>query len=153
MKEIVVILDNVRSALNVGNIFRTSDGAGVSKIYLLGITPEPSHPKVSKTALGAEETVPFEKLENKDSEELILKLINDGFEIYSIEETNGSANFFENDFGDRVAFVFGHEITGVSNEIMNKSKKILHLPMQGEKNSLNVSNTVAIVLYSAQFGK
>lgn len=151
MKEVIVVLDNVRSALNVGAIFRSCNGAGVKKLYLTGITPAPPHIKILKTALGTEQEVEHEY--KKNGVELISQLKNDGFQIISLEENSKAVDFYESDIKEKVALVFGHEITGVSNEIMNLSDLILKLPMKGKKNSLNVSNTVAIVLYDIMFSR
>ena len=151
MREVIVILDSIRSALNVGAIFRTSDGAGVKKLYLTGITPYPPHPKVLKTALGADEYVEFEH--NKNVSEVIDKLKKEGYSIISLEEHKDAKGFFEVELPKKCAFVFGNEITGVSNDVIAKSDMLLMLPMNGKKNSLNVATTIGIVLYSAMFGK
>lgn len=151
MKEIIVILDNIRSALNVGAIFRTCEGAGVSRIILGGITPYPPHPKIKKTALGADEFVPFEHKQNLLKQIEALK--EDGFEIISIEESKESTSFFEYEFSDKIAFVFGHEITGVSMEVQDLSDSILELPMMGQKRSLNVATVAGITIYNARFSK
>jgi len=151
MKEIILMLDNVRSALNVGAILRTSDGAGVKKVYLAGITPYPPHPRVLKTALGAEESVDFEHI--KDAKAVIQKYKDEGFQIVSIEETEGAQDFFGHNFTSKVLILMGNEITGVQEEIMKMSDSILVLPMKGKKTSLNVATTTGIVLYTLQFCK
>jgi 23S rRNA (guanosine2251-2'-O)-methyltransferase len=152
MKEIIVILDNIRSALNVGAIFRTCDGVGVQKLYLVGITPYPPHPKVLKTALGANEYVEYEHVEN--SIEVIAKYKKEGFEVYSLEENKVARNFFQEDLShDKLVFVMGNEILGVPEEIQKISDGVLFLPMIGRKNSLNVATTTGIVLYNAQFAR
>lgn len=152
MREIIVMLDNIRSALNVGAIFRTCDGAGVKKIYLAGITPDPSHPKIAKTALNAESFMSYEKVNSL--QESIEQYKKNGFEIISIEEGITSENLFEKsrNLPDKLCLIFGHEITGVSNESVELSDHVFHLPMVGKKNSLNVSTTVGIVTYYLQFG-
>ena len=150
-KEVIVILDNIRSALNVGAIFRSCNGAGVSKLYLTGITPHPPHPKVTKTALGTENEVNFEYI--KSATEVISKYKEQGFSIYSLEENSRAVDYYSTELSQKAVLIFGHEITGVSNELMDKSDAILKLPMKGKKNSLNVSNTVAIVLYDIMFSR
>ncbi|MDQ6985146.1 MAG: TrmH family RNA methyltransferase [Candidatus Dojkabacteria bacterium] len=145
MKEIIIMLDNVRSALNVGAIFRTCDGANVKKIYLSGITPYPPHQKVLKTALGAENYIDFEHVDKLNDS--IDKYKEAGFEIISIEQTNNSKNFKGHEFGDKIVFIVGNEITGVSNEVIEKSDCSLELPMHGKKNSLNVATTLGISVY------
>jgi 23S rRNA (guanosine2251-2'-O)-methyltransferase len=145
MKEIIVILDNIRSALNVGAIFRTADGAGVKKVYLCGITPDGSHMKVQKTALGAEEYIDY-KLE-KDISKVIADLKQDGYTIYSVEQTKDSKNYNKIEFPEKVALIFGNELTGVSVEALEKSDQAMDIPMYGKKNSLNVATCVGIILY------
>lgn len=145
MKEIIVILDNVRSVLNVGAILRTCDGAAVKKLYLVGITPNISHKKIPKTALGAEEYVESEHV--KDAKSLIKTLKSEGYQIISIEQSNISEDYSKIDYSKKVCLVFGNEISGVSNEVLEISDKVAELPMKGKKNSLNVSTTVGIVLY------
>lgn len=152
MKEIIVVLDNVRSALNVGAIFRTCEGAGVDRIILSGITPYPPHNKISKTALGAEKIVDFEHVKS-DILPLLKEYKQKGFEIIAIEETPTAGKFFDTDTDDRAILVFGHEITGVAQEIQEISDKILELPMLGQKRSLNVATTAGIVIYNLKFGK
>lgn len=151
--EIIVILDNIRSALNVGAIFRTCDGAGVNKIILSGITPHPPHPKVLKTSLGANEYVDFEV--EKDLIKTVEHLKKNEFRVYSIEENKIATDFFESNFRseEKVVFIFGNEIFGVSKELQELSDEILFLPMIGKKRSLNVSTTAGIVLYNAKFAK
>ncbi len=151
MREVVVILDNIRSALNVGAIFRTCDGAGVKSLILSGITPYPPHPKVVKTAIGAEESVNFKH--TKDLIDEINKLKEDGFKIVSIEQTDSSKNFFEAELSEKIVLIFGNELTGVSSEVLSQSDLVLELPMRGEKNSLNVATTVGIVLYNTMFSR
>ncbi len=145
MKEIVVVLDNVRSVLNVGAILRTCDGAGVKKLYLCGITPDITHKKISKTALGAENYV---KTEHKKSAlEVVEYLKKEGFSIISVEQASNSEDYSNIVYNNKVCLIFGNEISGVDIELLNISDKIVELPMLGKKNSLNVSTTVGIILY------
>jgi 23S rRNA (guanosine2251-2'-O)-methyltransferase len=118
--KIFVIVDNVRSAYNVGSIFRTADGAGSCEILLCGISPTPEHLKVGKTALGATETVAWKYF--KTTQEAITYLKEKGI-------------------------VLGHETEGVNRDILEKSDKIVSIPMRGSKNSLNVASAAAIILY------
>jgi len=145
MKEIVVILDNVRSVLNVGAILRTCDGAGVKKLYLAGITPEVTHKKIAKTALGAEAYVKSEHV--KSAIEVVEELKKEGFEIISVEQTSKSEDYSKVEYSDKVCLIFGNEISGVSSELLDLSNKVVELPMFGKKNSLNVATTVGIVVY------
>ena len=145
MGERVVILDNIRSTFNVGSVFRTSDGAGISKIYLVGITPTPDHNKIKKTALGAENYVDWEHVAS--IENLVEKLKDEGFRIYAVEQSKNSIDYREVQLTDKSAFIFGNEISGVSPQTLNLVDDVLEIPMKGKKNSLNVSTTVGIILY------
>lgn len=148
MKEIVVILENIRSAHNVGAILRTADGAGVKKIYLVGITPHSDHPKVKKTSLGAENFIETEYYTSTD--QAIEYLRSQGFKIFSIEQSKDSKKLTKNTFTDfqKICVVFGNELTGISTETMLNSDSVIEIPMLGKKNSLNVSTTVGIILYN-----
>jgi 23S rRNA (guanosine2251-2'-O)-methyltransferase len=151
-KEIIILLDNVRSALNVGASIRTCDGAGVGRIITFGITPFPPHPKVLKTSLGAEKIIKFDNIKD-NLEDLLTKYRKEGYQICAIEETKGSENFFETNLSDKIIYIFGNEITGVSDNLLKLSDKVLALPMQGSKNSLNVATTVGIILYNTMFSR
>ena len=145
----VIVLDNIRSALNVGAIFRTCDGAGISKLYLCGITPYPPHNRIPKTALGAVEYVEWERATS--TIETITKLKAEGYKIYSIEQTEQSIPYTDIEYTEKSAFVFGHEISGVADEVLESSDQIIELPMHGKKNSLNVATTAGIISYHAAF--
>ncbi len=159
MQEKVVIIDNVRSAHNVGSIFRTADGAGVSKVYLIGPTPTPVdrfgriQTEISKTSLGASESVAWEHVgtsERKSTEEaisLILKLKQKGFVVVAIEQDARASSFYDFKVPEKVAYIFGAEVEGVQREIINAADKIVEIPMQGMKESLNVSVTAGVVLF------
>ncbi len=151
MKEVIVLLDNVRSALNVGAIFRTCDGAGVKELILSGITPYPPHPKVIKTSIGAEEHIKFEYL--KDPKDRIVELKKEGFVVVSIEQTPKSKDFFREKLPEKVLIIMGNELTGVSSDLLKLSDLVLELPMNGVKNSLNVATTTGIVLYNTTFSR
>ncbi len=151
--EAVVILENVRSAHNVGAIFRTAESVGITKIYLVGYTPAPldrfgrSVPDLQKTALGADTMVPWEQCE--DMAPLIQKLKTESFAIVAVERTDDAMDYKEYVPGDRVAFVFGNEVDGVSSEALAAAGVVISLPMKGRKESLNVSVATGIVLYRA----
>jgi 23S rRNA (guanosine2251-2'-O)-methyltransferase len=147
IKEVVVILEDVRSTFNVGSVLRTADGAGVSKVYMCGITPDGKHPKVVKTALGAENFIAWEH--RKDTMELLAELKSQGFKLISVEQAENSEDYRKIEYGEKVAFIFGNEITGVSKEALNISDHVAEIPMLGKKNSLNVSTTTGIILYNA----
>ena len=141
---ITVVLDNIRSALNVGAIFRTCDATGVEKLYLCGITPYPPHNRIPKTALGAIETVEWEYA--KSTSEVLEKLKKDGKKIVSVENTKDSVEFTKYKFEAPVVLIFGNEIDGVGEDILKISDAV-KIPMFGTKESLNVATTVGIALY------
>lgn len=158
MKEIIVILNNIRSNENVGSIFRTSDAAGVSKIILCGYTPAPTdrfgreNKGLTKASLGAEKSVEWEKQESlKVASE---KLKTEGFKIVGIEQSENSLDYRElknynlSSSDHRLALVFGNEVDGLSKEDLKLCDLVAEIQMRGKKESLNVAVTVGIVLYS-----
>jgi 23S rRNA (guanosine2251-2'-O)-methyltransferase len=142
---LVVVLDNIRSALNVGAMFRTSDGAGVQKIYLTGITPYPPHNKIPKTALGAIEMMDWEY--NKNTIDVLNNLKNDGYKLISVELTENAENYSKIEYKKPTALIFGNEINGISKEILDLSDSVVYIPMYGKKESLNVATTFGIMVY------
>ncbi len=147
---IIVILDNIRSALNVGAIFRTCDAANVEKLCLCGITAYPPHNQIPKTALGAEKTVLWEYF--KTTKDCISTFANSQIyklppKIVSIELTDNSTSLWGYRFPTPVALVFGNEISGVSEDILKASDAVVKIPMFGKKESLNVATTCGIVIY------
>lgn len=153
MPQKIIILDNIRSAHNVGSIFRTADGAGVEKIYLLGYTPTPidrfgrPQPEIAKTSLGASEVIPFENIENADAENLIARLKQEGFAIVAVEQIPSSVSLYDFTVPPKVCYILGNEIDGVSKEIVALADMAVEIPMEGQKESLNVSVTAGIVLF------
>lgn len=144
---IVVVLDNVRSLNNVGSAFRSSDAFLIEKIYLTGITGKPPHRDIRKTALGAEDAVAWEHYEN--TEDLAEKLKKDGYIIVVLEHTSESKSLetFQPDKNNRYAFVFGNEVFGVSDELLEQADIVYEIPQYGTKHSLNVSVSVGVVLW------
>jgi 23S rRNA (guanosine2251-2'-O)-methyltransferase len=140
-----VVLDNIRSAFNVGSIFRTCDAAGARHLYLGGICPYPPNPKLLKTSLGAEQFVPW--THTLSTIECVEKLASEGVSIVSVELTDQSTSYIDADYPENVAFVFGHEVAGVAVPILNLSNRVVQIPMQGRKNSLNVGTSVGVVLF------
>lgn len=152
----IIILDNIRSAHNVGAIFRTADGAGVECVYLVGITPEPTSKKLyltdaektlKKTALGAEEYVAWKKV--KAISPLIRKLKKAGYTIVALEQSKHSIDYRSWQLlqDDLVALIVGNEVEGIPEKVLTLCDVILELPMRGKKNSLNVSVAAGIALY------
>lgn len=150
---VYVILDNIRSVHNVGSIFRTSDAAGVSKIYLCGTTPTPTdrfgraRNDLAKVALGAEKTVPWGYGGN--TIDIIRKLKNDGVKVFGVEQYEGSVDYVSVKYPEQYAFVFGNEVGGVSLDVLAECDEVIEIPMKGEKESLNVSVAAGIVLFAA----
>ncbi len=134
------LLDNIRSAWNVGSIFRTSDGIGVKKIFLCGITPTPDHTKIGKTALGAELTIPWEKSTNGVT--LARSLISQGYKLWALEDLPDALPLFEtidipND--TPIGLIVGNEVCGVDPGIIKLCDKVISIPMLGRKKSYNVA--------------
>ncbi len=144
----VVILDNIRSLHNVGSVFRTCDAFRTGKIYLCGICACPPSPEIHKSALGAEFSVEWEYREN--TLELVGQLKEEGYTIVSVEQAENSTSLgaFHPEEGRRYAYIFGNEVKGVSQEVVDASDICLEIPQFGTKHSLNVSVSAGIVLWS-----
>ncbi len=144
---VVIVLDNVRSALNVGSVFRTADAFRVSKIYLCGITPIPPNRDILKSALGATETVQWEYADS--TLKVIEQLKQQGFYLAAIEQTKNSIPLqeFEMPEQKQLALFFGHEVDGVSQEVINVCDVAIEIPQQGTKHSLNISVCAGIVVW------
>ncbi|OGG59117.1 hypothetical protein A3C89_01780 [Candidatus Kaiserbacteria bacterium RIFCSPHIGHO2_02_FULL_50_50] len=154
MQKLYAVLDNVRSAHNVGAIFRTADGVGVAKIFLVGVTPQPIDrfgrlmPEIAKTSLGATETVAWEYCQSIS--ECIQKLYELDAKIVAVEQDARSVAYTKHRPKGDVAYVFGNEIDGVSQEFLAVADAIVEIPMHGTKESLNVATTAGIVLFAAR---
>ncbi len=150
-KEIIIILHDIRSNGNVGSIFRTSDALGVSKIFLTGYSPAPLDrfgrkvKEIAKTALGAEEAVPWEKV--KDVKKLIKHLRDKKFEIIAIEQSKSSVDYRKVKIGEKTVFIFGNEVDGLSKQILEIADQIAEIGMKGDKESLNVSVAFGVALF------
>lgn len=143
--KLIVIAHNIRSRENVGSIFRTADSAGVGKLYLCGITPVPPHEKIAKTALGAENYVPWEYA--KQTHKLIDRLKKEGYQILALEKTKDAENIFKLKPKFPAALVLGNEVKGLSPAIMKKCDKKIAIPMYGKKESLNVAVAFGVAAY------
>jgi len=142
---VVLILDNIRSMYNVGAIFRTADAARVEKIFLCGITATPPRKEIEKTALKTIDYLPWEYRD--DSKKLVLELKDKGVQIVALEQTNKSVNYKEFDFRKPLAIILGHEVEGISNDLLNLCDAAIEIPMHGIANSLNVSTACGIILF------
>lgn len=145
--EIYALLDNVRSLHNVGAIFRTSDAVLLKKLYLCGITGHPPRNEISKTALGAEEVVEWEY--HEDASDLLKDLKKKGIAIVAVEIANDSVNYDQAKYDFPVCFVFGHEVYGISDEVMDLVDMTVEIPMLGRANSLNIATSYGIIVYNA----
>ena len=146
---VCVILDNVRSLNNIGSIFRTCDAFRIQKIYLCGITAQPPHKDIHKTALGATESVDWEYYE--ETSEIVGKLKEEGYLVYSAEQAEGSTSLesMKLDGKNKYVFVFGHEVRGVDQAVIDLSDSCIEIPQAGTKHSLNVSVSAGIILWAA----
>ena len=150
---IVVVLDNIRSAHNVGSAFRTSDAFKADKVLLCGICAVPPSAEIHKSALGAEYSVPWEHFD--DTLEAVRMLKSNGYRIVSVEQTENSVSLekFSRTQGEKVAFIFGNEVEGVQQCAVDASDFSLEIPQYGTKHSLNVSVSIGIVLWQAVLHK
>jgi 23S rRNA (guanosine2251-2'-O)-methyltransferase len=150
--ELHILLDNVRSTYNVGSLFRTADGAGVSSLHLCGITPTPQNLKVGKTALGAEQKVTWTYHRNALHAADSLKAA--GVRLWALEATPGAPSLFELSppQDHPLALIIGNEVTGVDPALLERSDRVVRLPMTGSKRSLNVASAAAVAIYWLCFG-
>ena len=144
---VCILLDNVRSLHNVGSAFRTADAFSIEKIILTGITGQPPHREIQKTALGATESVQWEH--DDDVLHAVEHLKAQGYEIALVEQTTHSVSLeeFKLEAGKKYCFVFGNEVRGVSDSIVGQADCAIEIPQSGTKHSLNISVCVGIVMY------
>ena len=140
-----VICDNIRSLENVGSIFRTADALGVTKLFLCGISGTPPNHKISKTALGAEKTIPFEY--HKQTWRLVEKLKKENVYIVALEQSPKSILYTTFKPRFPLALIIGNEVKGVSKKVLSQADKTIYLPMAGAKESLNVSVAFGVAGY------
>ena len=159
MPDIIIIAHNIRSTHNVGAIFRTADGFGISKIILSGYTPYPKldqgdtrlphiadklEKQIHKTALGAEKIVPFEYQDEPNLDELRLA----GFKIVGLEQSPRSVFLNEYQAPEKVALILGEEVEGIAAELLSQCDDVLEIPMSGTKESFNVSVAAGVAMYA-----
>jgi tRNA G18 (ribose-2'-O)-methylase SpoU len=151
--EYTVLLDNIRSAWNVGSIFRSADGFGFVHAYLCGITPTPESEAVTKTSLGAEDSVPWSH--HKDAVKLVKGLKKEGLKILALEEDERAVSIKDavwrmkdEDNGRRTVMILGSEVTGVDPELLDLCDEIIYIPMRGGKKSFNVAMAFSITAYA-----
>jgi len=151
MRKVYCVLDNIRSVYNTGATFRTADGAGVEKMYLVGTTPPPidrfgrEREDFKKVSLGAEKAVLWEYFNS--AKEVVEELKRLNVSIVAVEQSEGSRFYDETSIGGDVALVFGNEVEGVQETFLKEADHILEIPMRGKKESLNISVSAGIILY------
>lgn len=143
---VVLVLDNVRSLHNVGSVFRSADAFRIEKIYLCGITATPPHKDIRKTALGATESVAWEYAPQTES---LVETLQNTHQCWAVEQARGSVSLeaFQPKPDKPYAFVLGHEVKGVSQEVIDKCRGVIEIPQLGTKHSLNISVAAGVVLW------
>lgn len=144
---IIVVLENIRSAYNVGSVFRTSDAFLIEAIYITGYSARPPHKEIKKTALGAEETVTWEHFAH--AAEAISKLRENGYNVYAIEQVENSIHLHQLVWNrqEKIAVVFGNEVTGVEQSTISLCDGAIEIPQLGMKHSLNIATAAGVVLW------
>ena len=144
---VVIVLDNIRSQNNVGSVFRTADAFRLESLFLCGITAVPPHREIHKTALGATESVDWRYFET--TVEAVMALKTAGYRIVAVEQTRQSTllhQFFTQP-GEKLAFIFGNEVNGISEEVLTIADGSIEIPQFGTKHSINISVAVGIVIW------
>lgn len=144
---VILVLENIRSAYNVGSVFRTSDAFLAEAIYIIGYSARPPHKEIKKTALGAEETVTWKYF--KTTAEAIAELRQEGYQVYAAEQAEGSykLNAIEIEPEEKIAVVFGNEVTGVEQSTIALCDGCIEIPQMGMKHSLNIATAAGVVLW------
>lgn len=144
---IIIVLDDIRSLHNIGSVFRTADAFLIEKIYLCGITATPPNKEIHKTALGATDTVSWEY--EKSCLDVVKKLNQENIKTYAIEQVENSImlNDFSIESNEKYALVFGNEVFGVNQEVINSCQGVIEIPQLGTKHSLNISVSAGIVVW------
>lgn len=144
---VIAVLENIRSAYNVGSVFRTSDAFLLEGVYLTGYTAKPPHKEIKKTALGAEDTVDWKYFAN--APEAISSLKSSGYKIFAVEQVQDSISLEKISFdeSEKIAVIFGNEVTGVEQETILKCDGCIEIPQLGMKHSLNIATAAGVVLW------
>ena len=144
---VIAVLENIRSAYNVGSVFRTADAFLLEAIYICGYTCIPPHKEIKKTALGAEDTVAWKHFTN--ATEAIASLKAASYKVYAVEQAEGSMllNDFNYSAGNKVAVIFGNEVTGVEQSTIQQCEGCIEIPQLGMKHSLNIATAAGVVLW------
>jgi 23S rRNA (guanosine2251-2'-O)-methyltransferase len=146
---VIAVLENIRSAYNVGSVFRTADAFLIESIYITGYTAKPPHKEITKTALGAQETVDWKFFETTKS--AIEDLKKNGYKVYAVEQVTDSISLenFSDLNVEKIAFIFGNEVSGVEHQTISFCDGCVEIPQFGMKHSLNISVAAGIVLWEA----
>ncbi len=144
---VIVVLENIRSAYNVGSVFRTSDAFLIQAIYIIGYSAKPPHKEIKKTALGAEDTVSWKYF--KTSSEAIETLRGEGYSVFAVEQAEGSSllHTIQPEPKEKIAVVFGNEVTGVEQSTIALCDGCIEIPQLGMKHSLNIATAAGVVLW------
>ncbi len=144
---VIAVLENIRSAYNVGSVFRTSDAFLLEGVYLTGYTAKPPHKEIKKTALGAEDTVEWKYFTN--APEAIEQLRSMGYKVFAVEQVKDSFSLEKTDFdaNEKIAVIFGNEVTGVEQDTILKCDGCIEIPQLGMKHSLNIATAAGVVLW------
>ena len=144
---IIVVLENIRSAYNVGSVFRTSDAFLLEAIYITGYTCVPPHKEIKKTALGAEDSMTWKHFAN--ATDAIIDLKQNGYKVYAVEQTENSYALQNVDFknDEKIAVIFGNEVTGVEQTTIEQCEGCIEIPQLGMKHSLNIATAAGVVLW------
>ncbi|MEP7163801.1 MAG: RNA methyltransferase [Ferruginibacter sp.] len=144
---VIAVIENVRSAYNVGSLFRTADAFLLEAIYITGYTAKPPHKEIKKTALGAEDSVDWQYFPN--ASEAIIQLKTTGYKVYAVEQVVNSHPLQQMDFkkDDKIAVIFGNEVTGVEQETILQCDGCIEIPQLGMKHSLNIATAAGVVLW------
>jgi tRNA G18 (ribose-2'-O)-methylase SpoU len=150
---VIAVLENIRSAYNVGSVFRTADAFLLEAIYLTGYTCIPPHKEIKKTALGAEETVAWKHFSNTN--EAIAALKENGYKVYAVEQAVKSISLQKITLNknEKVAFIFGNEVTGVEQTTIQQCEGCVEIPQLGMKHSLNIATAAGVVLWEIVRGR
>ena len=150
---VIIVLENIRSAYNVGSVFRTADAFLIEAIYIIGYSAKPPHKEIKKTALGAEETVSWNHFETTAT--AIDELRKDGYKVFSIEQAENSLNLQAINFKpeEKIAIIFGNEVTGVEQSTILLSDGCIEIPQLGMKHSLNIATAAGVVLWELVRGR
>ncbi len=144
---VIAVLENIRSAYNVGSVFRTADAFLLEGLYLTGYTAKPPHKEIKKTALGAEDSVEWKYFVN--AAEAIIFLKSAGYKVYAVEQVLNSISLEKTDFheADKIAVIFGNEVTGVEQDTILQCDGCIEIPQLGMKHSLNIATAAGVVLW------